>query len=355
MERKAAPMKGTALSMERKAEPVEREAMLEARNLKKYFTTPRGQLHAVDGVSFSIAKGRTLGVVGESGCGKSTLGRAVLRLHEPTEGEVYFKGENILQYDKRGMKRLKKDMQLIFQDPFSSLNPRMTVSQAIAFPLIMQGTEEKRNKKALDKRVNELMDLVGLAQRFVNSYPHELDGGRRQRIGIARALSLNPQFIVCDEPVSALDVSIQAQILNLMQDLQKEMGLTYMFITHDLSVVKHLSDEIMVMYLGKMVEYSKAEDLFINPLHPYTKALLSAIPIADPDCLMERIILRGEISSPIDPKPGCRFAGRCVYATEACGREEIPLTECRPGHFVACRRAKEINAADILKDILEVN
>lgn len=316
---------------------------LEVKNLKKYFPTSMGELHAVDDVTFSIAKGETLGVVGESGCGKSTLGRAVLRLNDPTAGEVIFNGENILQYNKAQMKELKKDMQLIFQDPFSSLNPRMTVSQAIAFPLLIQGLYKKKDKEALNKKVEEMMELVGLAQRFVNSYPHELDGGRRQRIGIARALSLNPQFIVCDEPVSALDVSIQAQILNLMQDLQKEMGLTYMFITHDLSVVKHLANKIMVMYLGKMVEYCDVKQLFAKPLHPYTKALLSAIPIPDPDVQMDRIILKGEISSPIEPKPGCRFAGRCVYATEACRGEDIPLTEEEPGHFVACVRSREIN------------
>lgn len=316
---------------------------LEVKNLKKYFPTSMGELHAVDDVTFSIAKGETLGVVGESGCGKSTLGRAVLRLNDPTAGEVIFNGENILQYNKAQMKELKKDMQLIFQDPFSSLNPRMTVSQAIAFPLLIQGLYKKKDKEALNKKVEEMMELVGLAQRFVNSYPHELDGGRRQRIGIARALSLNPQFIVCDEPVSALDVSIQAQILNLMQDLQKEMGLTYMFITHDLSVVKHLANKIMVMYLGKMVEYCDVKQLFSKPLHPYTKALLSAIPIPDPDIQMDRIILKGEISSPIEPKPGCRFAGRCVYATEACRGEDIPLTEEEPGHFVSCIRSREIN------------
>ena len=323
---------------------MQNEKLLEVRHLKKYFSTPRGQLHAVDDINFVIEKGKTLGVVGESGCGKSTLGRAVLRLQDPTSGEVIFQGEDILKYKAAKMKQLKKDMQLIFQDPFSSLNPRMTVSQAIAFPLIIQGVISQKDKAALDKRVNELMDLVGLAQRFVNSYPHELDGGRRQRIGIARALSLQPQFIVCDEPVSALDVSIQAQILNLMQDLQKEMGLTYMFITHDLSVVKHLSNDIMVMYLGMMVEYCSSDALFAKPLHPYTRALLSAIPVADPDCHMERVILRGEISSPIDPKPGCRFAGRCIYATEACVGEEIPLTEYEPGHFVACARINDIHS-----------
>lgn len=320
-----------------------KEKLLEVKHLRKYFSTPAGMLHAVDDVSFDINRGETLGVVGESGCGKSTLGRAVLRLNEPTSGEVLFKGKNILEYGKNEMKDLKKDMQLIFQDPFSSLNPRMTVSQAIALPLIIQGVVKKRDKVELNRRVTELMDLVGLAQRFVNSYPHELDGGRRQRIGIARALSLHPQFIVCDEPVSALDVSIQAQILNLMQDLQAEMGLTYMFITHDLSVVKHLADKIMVMYLGTVVEYCDVKQLFSKPLHPYTEALLSAIPIPDPDVQMERIILKGEISSPIEPQPGCRFAGRCVYATDACKGKDIPLVESEPGHFTACVRVHEMN------------
>lgn len=325
---------------------MEKEKLLEVRHLKKYFMTPAGQLHAVDDVSFDIAKGETLGVVGESGCGKSTLGRAVLRLHEPTSGEVLFRGENILAYSNKQMKDLKKEMQLIFQDPFSSLNPRMTVSQAIALPLLIQGVYDKKDKAALNQKVRELMNLVGLAQRFVNSYPHELDGGRRQRIGIARALSLHPSFIVCDEPVSALDVSIQAQILNLMQDLQNEMGLTYMFITHDLSVVKHLANKIMVMYLGTVVEYCDVKQLFTRPLHPYTKALLSAIPVPDPDVQMERIILKGEISSPIEPKKGCRFAGRCIYATDACRGEDIPLTESEPGHFTACVRVHEINAQE---------
>ena len=322
------------------------EYWLEVKGLKKYFKVGKGTLKAVDDVSFYIRPGETLGVVGESGCGKSTLGRAVLRLHEPTSGEVLFRGENILAYSNKQMKDLKKEMQLIFQDPFSSLNPRMTVSQAIALPLLIQGVYDKKDKAALNQKVRELMNLVGLAQRFVNSYPHELDGGRRQRIGIARALSLHPSFIVCDEPVSALDVSIQAQILNLMQDLQNEMGLTYMFITHDLSVVKHLANKIMVMYLGTVVEYCDVKQLFTRPLHPYTKALLSAIPVPDPDVQMERIILKGEISSPIEPKKGCRFAGRCIYATDACRGEDIPLTESEPGHFTACVRVHEINAQE---------
>ena len=316
--------------------------LLRVNKLKKYFSTPRGQLHAVDDVSFSIAKGETLGVVGESGCGKSTLGRAVLRLHEPSSGEVWFEGKNIVKYSRREMKKLKSEMQIIFQDPFSSLDPRMTVSQAIAFPLIIRDKSMKKDSEKLGKRVFELMDMVGLARRLVNTYPHELDGGRRQRIGIARALSVEPKFIVCDEPVSALDVSIQAQILNLMQDLQKELGLTYMFITHDLSVVHHLSNEIIVMYLGHIVERCPTKRLFENPVHPYTKALLSAIPVPDPDYSMERIILKGELTSPIEPEPGCRFAKRCIYAKPECTGKDIPLAEYEPGHFVACARAKEI-------------
>ncbi|MGI6463652.1 MAG: ABC transporter ATP-binding protein [Candidatus Scatomorpha sp.] len=316
--------------------------LLRVNKLKKYFSTPRGQLHAVDDVSFSIAKGETLGVVGESGCGKSTLGRAVLRLHEPSSGEVWFEGKNIVKCSRREMKKLKSEMQIIFQDPFSSLDPRMTVSQAIAFPLIIRDKSMKKDSEKLGKRVFELMDMVGLARRLVNTYPHELDGGRRQRIGIARALSVEPKFIVCDEPVSALDVSIQAQILNLMQDLQKELGLTYMFITHDLSVVHHLSNEIIVMYLGHIVERCPTKRLFENPVHPYTKALLSAIPVPDPDYSMERIILKGELTSPIEPEPGCRFAKRCIYAKPECTGKDIPLAEYEPGHFVACARAKEI-------------
>jgi len=314
-----------------------------ATGIKKYLTTPTSSLHAVDDVDITILKQETLGVVGESGCGKSTLGRAVLRLHEPTGGEVYFEGQNILKYNKQQMKELKKSMQIIFQDPFSSLNPRMTVGQLIANPMVIQGRVNPRDKDAIRKKVTEIMDVVGLAGRFQNSYPHELDGGRRQRIGIARALSLQPKFIVCDEPVSALDVSIQAQILNLMQDLQKDFGLTYLFITHDLSVVKHICDNIVVMYLGKVVEQCLTKEVFQNPYHPYTQALLSAIPVPDPDFSMERIILKGELSSPINPKPGCRFAVRCNYAKPECTEDDIPLVEVKPGHFVACVRAKEIN------------
>lgn len=314
----------------------DKEPLLQINHLKKYFPTPNGLLYAVDDVNFSIMEGETLGVVGESGCGKSTLGRAILRLHEPTSGEVYFRGENILNYNKKKMKELRKEMQIIFQDPYESLNPRMTVSQAIQAPLIIQGIYKASDHAALEKKTLEMMDLVGLARRVVNSYPHELDGGRRQRIGIARALALNPKFIVCDEPVSALDVSIQAQVLNLMQDLQEHLGLTYMFITHDLSVVRHLSTSIVVMYLGQMVEKGSPGQIFENPLHPYTKALLSAIPVPDPEKKMERIQLKGELTSPINVEPGCRFAKRCVYARPECRQKELELREMEPGHFVSC-------------------
>ena len=315
--------------------------ILRVEHLKKYFTTPKGTLHAVDDVNFSIRTGETLGVVGESGCGKSTMGRAILRLHEPTSGKVYFEGRDILGYNKKQLKDLRKDMQIIFQDPFASLNPRMTVSEAIIEPLLVQGIYKPNEKAAITQQVEKIMNLVGLAKRLVNTYPHELDGGRRQRIGIARALAVNPKFIVCDEPVSALDVSIQPQILNLMQDLQEELNLTYMFITHDLSVVRHFSNDIVVMYLGQMVESAPAKALFKNPMHPYTKALLSAIPVPDPDFKMERIPLKGELTSPINPEPGCRFAKRCPYATEGCTSNEMTLKEMEPGHFVSCRMVQE--------------
>ncbi|MDD6045191.1 MAG: ATP-binding cassette domain-containing protein [Clostridia bacterium] len=308
--------------------------ILEVKGLKKYFNTPHGLLHAVDDVSFSIEEGKTLGVVGESGCGKSTLGRVILRLLKSTEGEVLFEGKDILKYSKAEMRAMRKSMQIIFQDPYESINPRMSIGELIAEPLIVnkicKGAE-------MDKKIRELMDTVGLAERLINSYPHELDGGRRQRIGIARALSVSPKFIVCDEPVSALDVSIQAQILNLMQDLQKERGFTYMFISHNLSVVKHISDDIMVMYLGKMVEKAPKNELFKNPLHPYTRALLEAIPIPKLSSRdRQREILQGEIKSPINPKDECRFAGRCKYASEQCRSGAPELREITPGHFVSC-------------------
>ena len=316
------------------------EELLRIKHLKKYFPTPNGLLYAVDDVNFSISKGETLGVVGESGCGKSTLGRCILRLIEPTDGEVIYQGENIVGCSKEKMKELRKELQIIFQDPYESLNPRMTVSQAIQAPLIIQKIYKASDRVGLEKKTHEMMDLVGLARRVANSYPHELDGGRRQRIGIARALALNPKFIVCDEPVSAVDVSIQAQVLNLMQDLQQQLGLTYMFITHDLSVVKHLSSSIVVMYLGQMVEQGTPEQLFNDPRHPYTKALLSAIPIPDPEKKMERIQLNGELTSPINVGAGCRFAKRCLYAKPECSTQNPQLTEVEPGHFVSCIQCK---------------
>ncbi len=315
--------------------------LIETRDLKKYFKTPRGSLHAVDNVNLTISRGKTLGVVGESGCGKSTLGRTILRLIEPTGGEVLYNGENILNYNKKQMLELRKKMQLIFQDPYASLNPRMTVSEIISEPIKVCKT--LTNAKEIDEKVFELMETVGLAERFVNTYPHELDGGRRQRIGIARALALDPEFIVCDEPVSALDVSIQAQILNLMMDLQDARGLTYMFITHDLSVVKHISTEIAVMYLGQCVERAPADELFENPLHPYTKALLSAIPVPNLKYRgKERSTIKGEVTSPIDPKPGCRFAGRCPFAKPECTAVDLSLNEVSAGHFVSCTRWKDL-------------
>ena len=310
--------------------------LVRVESLKKYFATPHGILHAVDDVSFSLEKGKTLGVVGESGCGKSTLGRTILKLHEPTSGKIYFEGKDITDCSAKEMKKLRQDMQIIFQDPFASLNPRMTVGETIAESLVIQKLVNKHDKQAIDKRVREYMDLVGIAERLINSYPHELDGGRRQRVGIARVLALEPKFIVCDEPVSALDVSIRAQVLNLMQDLQSRFGFTYLFITHDLSVVKHISDEIIVMYLGKIVEKAPAKRLFQNPVHPYTKALLSAIPVPDPDYKVKRILLEGELSSPINPEPGCRFAKRCPYARPECKLADIPLQEVEKGHFVSC-------------------
>ena len=312
------------------------EKLLEVKHLKKYFSTPSGKLHAVDDVSFDIYKGTTLGVVGESGCGKSTLGSTLLNLLSPTGGEVISRGQDVAAMSKREFHKVRPKMQMIFQDPYSSLNGRMTVHQLIAEPLLVN--KVCRNRKEVDERVSRMMDTVGLAKRLTNSYPHELDGGR-QRIGVARALILEPEFVVCDEPVSALDVSIQAQILNLLMDLQEEMHLTYMFITHDLSVVYHISDEIMVMYLGKCVEKAPSDVLFENPLHPYTQALLAAIPIPDISSRdKQRELLQGEVTSPVNPKPGCRFAARCPYASEACTKEDIPLKEVSPGHFVACVR-----------------
>jgi len=308
--------------------------LLKVEDLKKYFKVPKGMLHAVDGVSFNLEKGKTLGIVGESGCGKTTIGRAILRLVEPSGGNVIFDGVDILKLNKQEMRHMRRNMQMIFQDPFSSLNPRKTITQTIEEPIILAKMIPDPDKRFM--RVVELMDTVGLAERLVNTYPHELDGGRRQRIGIARALAMNPKFIICDEPVSALDVSIQAQILNLMKKIQREMGLTYIFITHNLAVVNHFSDDIVVMYLGRLIEKAPAETLFANPLHPYTQALLSAIPVPRIHNRPERLLLRGEITSPINPEPICRFANRCNYALPICSKEEPSLIEIEPDHIVAC-------------------
>ena len=309
--------------------------LIRAENLKKYFSTQKGRLHAVDGINLTINAGATLGVVGESGCGKSTLGRVMLRLLEASAGAVYFAGKDLLKMSKRELEKFRKQAQIIFQDPYASLNPRLSVCEIIMEPLIVN--KIYRTKREMEQCVFQMMQTVGLAARLINSYPHELDGGRRQRIGIARALVLKPRFIVCDEPVSALDVSIQAQILNLLMDLQEELGLTYMFITHDLSVVRHISDEIAVMYLGQCIEKAPAKELFHTPLHPYTKALLSAIPL--PSLARrgrKRELLKGEIVSPIEPKAGCRFAPRCHKAGPGCAGRDIPFTQHLPGHFAAC-------------------
>lgn len=310
------------------------DELVRVRDLKKIFSVPAGELHAVDGVDFSIARGSTIGIVGESGCGKSTMGRLLAMLLEATSGEILFDGQNIAKkMSKAEAMAYKKRIQMIFQDPFSSLNPRMTTFETIIEPLNIHraGTLQER-----EARVYQLMETVGLSERFVNAYPHELDGGRRQRIGIARALAMRPKLIVCDEPVSALDVSIQAQILNLLKTLQEKMHLTYIFITHDLSVVNHFSDEIAVMYLGSIVEKAPAEELFNNPIHPYTRALLSAIPVPDLSHKRQRISLKGEITSPVNLPEECRFANRCFECNEFC-RKGIPqLKEVSPNHFVAC-------------------
>ncbi len=313
--------------------------LIKATNLKKYFETPRGTLHAVDDISFSIDRGKTMGVVGESGCGKSTLGRTMIHLLESSGGTIHFEGEDVTRVNSGKLRKLRENMQIIFQDPYSSLNPRMTVEQTIMEPLTISGRFNKRDRIQETARI---MDMVGIDRRLRLSYPHELDGGRRQRVGIGRALALNPKFIVCDEPVSALDVSIQAQILNLLQDLQSSNELTYMFVTHDLSVVRHISDDICVMYLGHLVETCSSKELFRNPLHPYTKALLSAVPSANIHKQQQRVILEGEITSPINPKPGCRFASRCKFVKEDCHQAQ-KLVEIAPGHSVSCCRVKEIN------------
>ena len=315
------------------------EPILRVRDLKKHFQVARGSLHAVDDVSFDIMKGKTLGMVGESGCGKSTTGRLLVRLHEATSGSIVYDGTDVTKAGDREMKRLRTRMQMIFQDPYSSINPRHTVSTIIGEPLKIHG--KVSGAQEYEDRVRQLMTTVGLADRLYDSYPHELDGGRRQRIGIARALALDPEFIVCDEPVSALDVSIQAQILNLLMDLQDKLGLTYLFITHDLSVVKHISDDIVIMYMGQIVERGPTDALFEKPVHPYGRALLSAIPEPKLNARKERIILRSEVSSPINPRPGCRFAPRCVHAKAECSASDPALREVKPGRFVACRLAEE--------------
>lgn len=313
--------------------------LIEVRHLKKYFKVPAGINHAVDDISFTIGKGETLGVVGESGCGKSTLGRTIVRLLEATDGNVLLNGEDITHVKGRKLNKVHEDIQIVFQDPYSSLNPRLRIDSTIMEPLKRSG---RFSKSQVREEADRLMDLVGVDKRLREAYPHELDGGRRQRVGIARALALDPKFIVCDEPVSALDVSIQAQVLNLLMDLQDSTGVSYMFVTHDLSVVRMISDSICVMYLGQMVEKCPTKELFHHNLHPYTKALLSAIPTTDITKPMQRVMLKGELTSPINPKPGCRFADRCPYAQEKC-REPQVLEEVEPQHFVQCCRVREIN------------
>lgn len=315
-------------------------ALIEVSHLKKYFDVPGGTLHAVDDVSFRIEKGTTMGVVGESGCGKSTLGTTLIHLQESTGGNILFEGRDVTRLDKKQLHDYRENVQIIFQDPYSSLNPRYNIAKTIMEPLEISGRFSSKEEVRLE--AERIMDLVGIEDRLRGSYPHELDGGRRQRVGIGRALALNPKFIVCDEPVSALDVSIQAQVLNLLMDLQDQQQLTYMFVTHDLSVVRHISDNICVMYLGQLVETCSSKKLFEKPLHPYTKALLSAIPSTDVDRRMQRVQLKGEITSPINPKPGCRFAARCPFATEDC-REPQQLREIEPDHFVQCCRIEALS------------
>lgn len=315
-------------------------ALLELKGLKKYFDTPRGKLHAVDDVNMHIEAGRTMGVVGESGCGKSTLARTIIHLQTPTDGQILFEGQDITFPTHKELNKLRDQMQIIFQDPYMTLNPRYTVEDTLKEALTNSG---QYAQNSLDGQIRKLMDMVGISGRLRMAYPHELSGGRRQRVGIGRALAMNPKFIACDEPVSALDVSIQAQIINLLQDIQAEYGLAYIFVTHDMSVVRHISHDISVMYLGQLVETSPSRELFDRPLHPYTRALISAIPSLDIDRPQKRIQLKGELVSPINPKPGCRFAPRCPYATQACQQPQV-LRELLPQHYVSCCRAEELNA-----------
>ena len=312
--------------------------IIETKNLKKYFLSPKGTVHAVDDVSISVKTGRTLGVVGESGCGKSTLGRVILHLLDSTDGQIFYRGEDVTNVSKARLSELRSKMQIVFQDPYSSLDPRMYIEQLISEAMMSR----KYSRAERNKRVLELMDTVGVPKRLIYSYPHELDGGLRQRVVIARALALDPEFIVCDEPVSALDVSIQAQVLNLLNELQQEKNLTYMFITHDLSVVRYISDDICVMYLGQVIEQCASEELFEHPLHPYTKALLSALPEPRLTQKVHKEIIRGEVTSPINPPAGCRFAPRCPYASEECTKPQ-KLAEYSPGHLVSCVKAATIN------------
>lgn len=315
--------------------------ILRVENLKKHFETRKGTLHAVDGVTFSVQAGKTLGIVGESGCGKSTLGRVILHLHQRTDGRIIFEGQDISNVTAAQLKELRRKMQIIFQDPYASLNPRMAIGDIIGEPLKIYNL--CKSKAEREKKVREIMDVVGLAERTFHLYPHELDGGRRQRVGIARALILEPKLVVCDEPVSALDVSIQAQILNLMMELQKERNLTYLFITHNLSVVKHISDDITVMYLGQMVEKAESSEIFAHQYHPYTKALISAIPLPKYNAPDNQIVLKGEITSPINVTKSCRFAPRCIYAKPECFNTEPQLEEVSKDHFVKCHFVREIN------------
>jgi oligopeptide/dipeptide ABC transporter ATP-binding protein len=327
--------------------PPHETPLIDARNIVKHYPILGGvwmkqtaSVKAVDGVSLTIGAGETVGLVGESGCGKTTFGRVILRLEEPTSGEIFFQGKSILGHSRNEMQALRREMQIIFQDPFSSLNPRKTVGQIIGEPLLVHGVGSRQER---DRRVLELMEVVGLRKEHMRRYPHQFSGGQRQRIGVARALALNPKLVVCDEAVSALDVSIQAQVINLLKDLQQEFGLTYLFISHDLGVVEHVSDRVAVMYLGKIVEIAPSKDLYLEPLHPYTQALLSAVPIPDPSLQRPgRIILRGDVPSPIDPPPGCRFHPRCHYAEGLCSEKDPPLSEIRERHWAACHFAGRV-------------